>query len=138
MSPLIRNIIAVIVGAMVSAAINIGIIMVGPAIIPFPEGVDPMDKESLKANIHLLNTNHFITPFLAHALGTMIGAFVAALIAVTHKMRVAFIIGAFFLAGGIYSVFMLPAPTWFVLIDLIAAYLPMAWIGGLLANRNSN
>jgi hypothetical protein len=30
---------------------------------------------------------------------------------------------------------MIPAPTWFIALDLLAAYLPMAWLGLLLADR---
>ena len=25
--------------------------------------------------------------------------------------------------------FMIPAPTWFIALDLLAAYIPMAWLG---------
>jgi hypothetical protein len=45
-------------------------------------------------------------------------------------------IGVFFLAGGIANVFLLPSPTWFTIVDLSLAYIPMAWIAGLLSIRN--
>ncbi len=38
------------------------------------------------------------------------------------------IIGVFFLAGGIGNILMLPSPLWFTLVDLLAAYLPMAFL----------
>jgi hypothetical protein len=44
-------------------------------------------------------------------------------------------IGAFFLAGGIVNAFMLPAPVWFIVVDLAGAYIPMAWIGGKIATK---
>lgn len=37
--------------------------------------------------------------------------------------------------GGIAAAFMIPAPAWFVVLDLAVAYLPMAWIGGKLGDR---
>ncbi len=40
-----------------------------------------------------------------------------------------------FLAGGTANVFMLPAPVWFSVVDLVGAYLPMAWIGAMLASK---
>jgi hypothetical protein len=83
--------------------------------------------------MHLFQPKHFIMPFLAHAIGTLIGAFIAALIAGSHKMNFAIVIGIFFLIGGIMSVFMLPSPVWFNILDLVVAYIPMAWIGGKLA-----
>ena len=41
-------------------------------------------------------------------------------------------IGVFFLIGGTMSVFMLPAPVWFEILDLSLAYIPMGWLGGKL------
>jgi len=69
---------------------------------------------------------------LAHALGTFAGALIAAIIAASHKMKLAMVIGGFFLAGGIASVFMLPSPTWFAVCDLAGAYKPMAYFAGRL------
>ena len=74
-------------------------------------------------------------PFLAHALGTLAGAWLAALLAASHKMGLALGIGVLFLAGGISAVVMLPAPLWFEVLDLLLAYIPMAWLGGRLAIR---
>ena len=43
----------------------------------------------------------------------------------------AIVIGVFFLAGGIAASYMLSnSPDWFKALDLIAAYIPMAWLGG--------
>ena len=72
-------------------------------------------------------------PFLAHALGTLVGAYIAATIAVNHKMKFALVIGGWFLLGGIVNIFMLPSPIWFTVVDLAGAYIPMAYIGGKLA-----
>lgn len=137
MNPILKNILAVIAGIILGSVVNMGIIMLSSSIIPPPEGVDPSDMESLKSSMHLFEPKHFIVPFLAHALGTLTGAFVTALIAFSHKMKLALIIGLFFLLGGISSVFMLPSPTWFIVLDLVGAYIPMAWIGGLLAGQVS-
>jgi len=88
--------------------------------------------------MHLFEPKHFIFPFLAHALGTFVGAFVAAMIAANHKMKFAMSIGGFFLLGGISSVFMLPSPTRFTVLDLAVAYIPMAYLAGKLAMKNNN
>lgn len=110
-----------------------GIIMLSGSIIPPPEGVDPTNMESLKANMHLFQPKHFIMPFLAHALGVLVGAFIAAKIGASHQMKLALGIGAFFLIGGVTNVMMLPAPTWFAVLDVVGAYIPMGWLGGRLA-----
>lgn len=135
MHPILRNSLAVIVGVVLGSAVNMGIIMISGSVIPPPDGADVTTTEGLKASMHLFQPKHFIFPFLAHALGTFVGAIIAAVISVHHKMIVAFIVGLFFLAGGIASVFMLPSPTWFTALDLIAAYIPTAYLAGKLVAK---
>lgn len=135
---MIRNILAVLAGAILGSMVNMGIIMLSSSIIPPPEGADLTTEAGLKASMHLMQPKHFIMPFLAHALGTLTGAFVTAIIALSHKMNLALAIGVLFLAGGISMVFMLPSPTWFTLLDLIGAYLPMAYLGGKMAIKKSS
>jgi hypothetical protein len=132
MNPIVKNILAVIVGLVAGSAVNMGIIMISGSVIPPPEGVDNTTVEGLKAGIHLFQPKHFLMPFLAHALGTFVGALLAALIAANRKMLFAFVIGIFFLAGGVANVLMLPSPLWFTIVDLVGAYLPMAFLAAKL------
>jgi len=74
-------------------------------------------------------------PFLAHAVGTLAGALAAYLIAANYKAQMAYVIGAVFLCGGVAASFLIPAPTWFIVLDLLAAYLPMAWLGVQIGAR---
>ena len=74
-------------------------------------------------------------PFLAHAVGTFVGAYLAAFIAATHKIQFALAVGAFFLVGGIWSVFLLPSPLWFTVVDLVVAYIPVSFLAGRLAMK---
>ncbi len=96
MNPIVRNILAVIAGVIVGSVVNMGIITLSGMVIPPPAGVDVTTTESLKASMHLFEPKHYIMPFLAHALGTLVGAIIAASIAVNRKMIVALIIGAVF------------------------------------------
>lgn len=129
MTPVLKNVLAVIAGFIIGSSVNMGLIMYGPAIIPPPEGVDMTTPEGLQAGAHLLTAKHYIMPFLAHALGTLAGAFFAARIAATRKSVFAMVIGFIFLMGGIAAAKMIPAPTWFIATDLLLAYIPMAWLG---------
>jgi hypothetical protein len=129
MSPLLKNIIALIVGIIVGSIVNMGIILISGYIIPLPEGVDATDPESLKAGMSLFEFKHFIFPFLAHALGTLAGALVAVRLAVNHTVTLAVIITAFFMIGGIYSAWQIQGPNWFTVIDLSFAYMPMGLLG---------
>lgn len=137
MNPIGRNILAVIAGIVGGSIVNMSIIMMSGSVIPPPDGADVTTTEGLKASMHLFQAKHFIMPFLAHALGTFAGALLAALIAATHKMKFAMSMGLLFLAGGIASVFMLPSPVWFSIVDLTLAYLPMAYLGAKLGMRGN-
>jgi len=135
MNTTVRNILALIVGAVIGGVVNMGLITVSSSVIPPPDGVDVTNMESLRAAMHLFEPKHFLFPFLAHGLGALVGALVASLLAATHRMKLALGVGVFFLLGGITNAFLLPAPVWFIVVDLVGAYFPMAWIGGTLANR---
>ncbi len=137
MNPIFKNILAVITGLVFGSIVNMGIIMISGSIIPPPDGADVTTMEGLKESMHLFQPKHFIFPFLAHALGTLAGALLAAIIAVNYKMKIALVIGVFFLIGGIINVFLLPSPTWFSIVDLVGAYLPMGWLGGKLIGRKN-
>lgn len=136
MNPLIKNILAVLAGLIIGSFVNMGIIMISGSIIQPPSGADVTTMEGLKESIHLFEPKHFIFPFLAHALGTLAGAFLATLISSNHKIKIALLIGIFFLIGGITNIVMLPSPTWFTIVDLVGAYIPMAWLGFKLAERS--
>ncbi len=138
MPQILRNVLAVLAGLIVGSIVNGGIITLSGYVLPPPVGVNPNDLESIKANIHLYGPLHFLFPFVAHALGTLVGALVAAKIAAVHKMRPALVIGVVFLAGGIYMATLIPAPTWFLVLDLVVAYIPMAYLGGKLGIGKSN
>lgn len=129
---MLRNVIAVLVGCVVGGIVNMGLITVGPLLIPPPAGVDMTTVAGMEAGVALLQPRHFLFPWLAHALGTLVGAALAARLAAGHRMALALTVGAAFLAGGIAAATMIPAPTWFIALDLVAAYLPMAWLGGTL------
>lgn len=135
MNPILRNILAVIGGYIVGSIVNMGLVMIGINVIPPPEGVDVMNPESLKASIHLFETKHMVFPFLAHAIGTLVGAAVAVKIAISHHLKIALAIGCLFLLGGIWMAFTLPETKIFNTIDLLLAYIPMAWLGYRLAKK---
>ena len=133
MNPIIKNILAVITGIVAGSIVNMGLIMISGSVIPPPEGADITTMEGLQNAMHLFEPKHFLFPFLAHSLGTFAGAFIAAKIAANHKMKIALGIGCLFLIGGIINIVMLPSPLWFTIVDLVGAYIPMAYLGGKLA-----
>ena len=107
MNQMIRNILAFIGGLIVGSIVNMGLIALGGKVISPPSGVDVTDMESLKSFMHLFEARHFLFPFLAHAIGTFAGAYVASWVAVSHKMKFAIGVAAFFLIGGIVNIFIM-------------------------------
>ncbi len=98
MHPILKNSLAVISGLIIGGSVNMGLIMISGSVIPPPNGVDVTTMESLKANLHLFEPKHFVFPFLAHAIGTLVGAIITGLMATPlHKtMSLPLSIGFFF------------------------------------------
>lgn len=135
MNPTLRNILVVIAGLVIGSMANMAIISLSSSVIAPPAGVDVTTIEGLTEGMHLFEPKHYIMPFLAHAIGTLVGAFIVARFAVRRQVSLAIFVGVFFLIGGIVNVYLLPSPTWFAVVDLVLAYIPMAYIGARLGKR---
>ena len=135
MTLILRNIAAVIAGLFLGSLANMAIVALGPVLVPPPAGVDMTTAEGLQQAMPLLQPKHFVAPFLAHALGTLVGALAAYGIAGSRKALFAWVIGVLFLCGGIAASTMIPAPAWFKAVDLVFAYLPMAWLATMIGAR---
>jgi hypothetical protein len=129
----LRSLLAAVAGLALGAATNMGLILLGAGLVPPPDGVDPTSAESIRANLHLFEPKHFLFPFLAHAAGTFDGAFVAAVLARPRGGWPPLAVGCLFLSGGIAMAVTIPAPAWFIVTDLVLAYVPMAILGSRLA-----
>ena len=129
MKQIVLCFLAIFAGALIGSVANMLIISFSTTIIPLPKRADNSSIKSLEQTIHLFQFKHFIMPFLAHSVGSLIGGTIAAWIAPRNKLLVALTIGSFFFIGGAMIVFQLPSPIWFNIIDLTLAYLPMSWIG---------
>lgn len=131
----LRQLLAVIVGFAAGSAVNMGLVILGGRVVAPPAGADLSTMEGLKAALPLFGPEHFLFPFLAHALGALAGATVAGLLAVGRSTVPAWAVGGLFLCGGVANLFLLGGPAWFNAADLLLAYLPMAWLGQRIADR---
>jgi len=136
MNPILKNILAVIAGWIGGSMVNMGLVNAGYAVFPI-EGLDISNMEAFAEILPTLESKYFIFPFLAHALGTLVGAAIAGKIAASHQMKISLSVGLLFLLGGIMVNYLLPGPTWFAVADILIAYIPMAWIGGKIAEKLS-
>lgn len=118
--------IAIIIGGQV----NMAIIKFGPKLIPYPNNIDPANFELLKQTIPSFEPKHFLSPFLAHALGTLVAVLIVAfgIKEINARKYYAYFAAAMFFVGGAMAVKMLPAPMWFNITDLSLAYFPMAYL----------
>ena len=131
MKIIIINTLALLVAGLIGMAVNMGLIISGNQLIPFEEGMNPM-------NATMWEIKYFIFPFFALAIGTLSGAYIATKFSASYHMIFAICIGLFFLLGGITMVFILPAPVWFIILDLLFAYIPMSWLGWKISNKRLN
>ena len=118
----LRVLLSLISGIVVGSAVNMALIILGSYLVKIPETFNSMNAEDWTVTL-------FIFPFLAHSLGTFSGAFIVSKLSKKSNIIMPLIVGFYFLAAGIYMVTILPAPTWFVLLDVILSYIPMALLG---------
>ena len=129
MNIFIRSFFSIIIGFIIGSAVNMLFIELGNYLFPIP-GVNPQNLVDLKISFPSLDFKYFIFPFLAHSIGTLSGAFYNnSNCKKKYQLLLSIIIGVLFLFGGIYMVFLLSGPVWFIISDLLLAYIPMAWFG---------
>ena len=122
MKQTLKNISIVILGIIVGMIVNIGLIILGGIIFPLPEIFEPMNAMNW-------DLKYFIFPFLAHSIGTLSGSLIVSKFSKKSSIILPLIVGLYFLSGGIYMSAILPAPMWFILLDVILGYIPMALLG---------
>lgn len=114
---------------MCGSTANMTLIEISGHVIPPPPGANLSTAEGIRAALPILEARHFLFPFLAHALGTLVAAFLVTRFSATGQLIKAMAMGLIFLTGGIAAACMIPAPTWFIVVDLTVAYLPMGYLG---------
>ena len=128
---MVKNIAGFLAGYVIGSVVNFALIMANMALMP--AGMDFSTPEGVNAAMSQMGPINFAAVFLAHGLGALVGALIASLIAVSHRMALSIGIGVLFLLGGIYAAAVIDAPLWFEAVDVIFAYIPMALIGWKLA-----
>ena len=128
MKLLLKNIGILVVGIIIGMIVNMGLIIIGGTFFPVPENFEPMNAMNW-------DLKYFLFPFLAHSIGTLSGAFISSKLSKNYHIIIPIIVGLYFLSGGIYMVTILPAPIWFICLDLIVCYIPMALLGWSLNKK---
>lgn len=132
----IKNVVTIILAVIIGGSLNMALVIVGGIVVPPPPGVDLTTMEGLAAGMPLMQPQHFLFPFLAHALGTLVGAFLVSRFAASRQLQLALLMSALFFVGGAQMVMELPSPMWFNVTDLVLAYFPMGFMGYKMGRRN--
>ena len=134
---ILKTTLVIFISLFAGAMLNGALINVSNHIIPPPVGFDLTTEEGLQAAMPYMGPEHFLFPFLAHALGTLLSTLLITRFLKSQQFVFSMMAGILFLLGGVSMVIMLPeTPIWFVLVDLIAAYVPMAYLGNRIARRS--
>lgn len=135
MPTFVRNILVLFLGLAVGYYVNTGILMLSPILTPPPEGMDTTNAASIKEHLHLIGPKYYIIPFIADALGTLIGAWLVASFTTTNKIKWAIAVGVFFMVVGITNLVSMRSPMWFTIVNMSVAFLPMALLGYQLRRK---
>ena len=124
MKPLLRSILAVLVGIVVCVVLIVGIEAIGYLLYP---GIDPDNPETIPTGALLL----VVTAYLV---GTFCGAWLAAGLAGRAPMMHALVIGVLFLGASVPNLIRHRDvhPPWFV-VACLGLFVPAALVGGRLA-----
>lgn len=107
---MVRAILGLIAGFVAASASVFAAEMAGHALWPPPAGMDSMDPESIRANIHLIPLQAKIAVVVGWGLAALIGGLIAMVIARTSWP--VWVIAALLLAGALYNLYYIPSPVW--------------------------
>jgi len=132
-----KKLLFLLIALILGATFNSIILNVGMKIIPPPQGFDMNNPSELAKAMKVMEVRHFVFPFLAHALGTLLGVVFFTYFSKSNKLFFPMLIAGMFFAGGLYMVLILPSPIWFNVLDLVLAYFPMSVFGFKLAKQKA-
>jgi hypothetical protein len=127
-----RSVLAVVVGVIVTMGLIMGVETVCNYLYPPPPGLDASDHEAMGTYIADLPVGAFLVLLIGWAIASGVGAWVAARLAGRSPITHGLIVGAWFLAGAIMTMVMIPHPVWMV-IGAIAALSGFSYLGARVA-----
>lgn len=127
---MIRHVLAFILGGIAGSIANMALVHVSNIMYPLPEGIDPSNLDAIRAHVqaHGFPTGALLIVLAAHAGGSFVSGLVCGLIAMRPWYIAAIILGLLWTCGGVAMLFLLPAPIWFAVVDVIL-YVPAAILG---------
>ena len=130
MIPILRSILAVVVGLMAGFLIVVvGDMMSSLFVTGAFAGDESKDAAAMRAYVESLPFAAFIVMLIGHTVGALVAGLLAAWIAGRARFMHSGLVGILFLVAGALNLWLIPFhPLWFVVADVIV-YVPAALIG---------
>ncbi len=125
----VRSVLGSIAGLVAAVVIVLVVESIGHLLFPPPAGTDLSNPAALETLIDALPFGALAFVMIAWVAGAFGGGAIAALIA--RQSWPAWIVGVLMLAGGLWSMIVIPHPLW-MQVGLVPATLLPAWIAGQL------
>jgi hypothetical protein len=136
MSSLVRNILALLAGAVV-AIVLIGLLQaVAHGVYPPPPGLDYKDPAVLRKIMMEAPVGALLMVLLSYFIGTFVGASIAARLSADVPERQAYLIGGMMLVSGVMNLMAIPHPVWFWA-GSIVAFISAAFLGAKIGAKKT-
>ena len=111
---LARRLSGIAAGMVVAFLVVIVVELLGLQIFPQPEGMDPINPESVRQHMAEIPTGSFVTVLVAWALGAFAGPWVTRRIAGSTPRWPAWIVVGLFAGMCAYNLMVVPGPAWMI------------------------
>lgn len=125
--PMIRTVVAVLLGLVVALATMLLIEYLGMSLFPLPPGIDLDSEDDLARLVASSTTGKKLWVLMGWTLAAFAGGWVASRISRRHRSGAALAVGALIVAGVLLNAAMLPHPAWMTVAGVLLP-LPVAWL----------
>lgn len=132
MNPVIRSVLAVVVGVLAAFVLIALVEVIGMRVYPPPSTMDTSSLESIRAAMARVPLGALLFVLLAYTVGSVAGGWVAARFAPKAKLSHAMTVAALLFGAGLMNLFTIPHPPWFWVASS-AIYWLGAWSGARAA-----
>src|SRR5690606_12001177 len=125
--PMIRTVVAVLLGLVVALATMLLVEYLGMSLFPLPPGISLDNENDLARLVASATTGKKLWVLMGWTLAAFAGGWVASRISRRHRSGAALAVGALIVAGVVFNTAMLPHPAWMTVAGVLLP-LPVAWL----------
>lgn len=115
-----RSVLAVLAGIVVAMIVMFIFEGISGHLFPLPPGIDLHDHQAMTQHMDELPVGAFFTVLAGWAVGSFVGAWVAARLAGRVRLMHGLVVGAFFLAATVTVMLTIPHPLWMEISGIVA------------------